>query len=208
MLIMPTIIKGLLTGLFLQLAVGPVFFYIINLALQKTLLDGFAGVVGVTVVDYFYITLAIVGIGKLLEKENIKKVFGIVSSIVLILFGALIIKGVAGVGEVAATAASSSNLISSFFSVFFLTIISPLTIVLFTSVFAAKVIEHHLTKKQLVLFGLGTGMATFLFMGSSVLVFSLLKGTIPIFLIQIMNLLVGFALIGYGGVRLKNLLTS
>ena len=116
MLIMPTIIKGLLTGLFLQLAVGPVFFYIINLALQKTLLDGFAGVVGVTVVDYFYITLAIVGIGKLLEKENIKKVFGIVSSIVLILFGALIIKGVAGVGEVAATAASSSNLISSFFS--------------------------------------------------------------------------------------------
>lgn len=65
--------NGLLTGLILQLAVGPVFFFIINLTLQKTLLDGIVGVSAVTLVDYFYITLAIVGVGKLLENNRFKK---------------------------------------------------------------------------------------------------------------------------------------
>ena len=49
-------VNGLLTGLVLQMAIGPVFFFIINIALQKTLYDGFAAVSAVTLVDYFYIT--------------------------------------------------------------------------------------------------------------------------------------------------------
>ena len=58
--------NGLVTGLFLQLAVGPVFFYIINLAIQRTIFDGLLGVLAVTIVDLFYISLAFFGIGKLL----------------------------------------------------------------------------------------------------------------------------------------------
>ena len=38
---MKTFLKGLTTGLVLQLGIGPVFFFIINLALQKTIFDGF-----------------------------------------------------------------------------------------------------------------------------------------------------------------------
>ncbi len=62
--------NGLFTGLFFQLAIGPVFFFIANLTLQRSIYDGFAAVLAVTLVDYFYITLALFGIGKLLE-ENI-----------------------------------------------------------------------------------------------------------------------------------------
>ena len=40
--------NGLLTGLVLQMAIGPVFFFIVNLTLQKTIFDGFSGVIGVT----------------------------------------------------------------------------------------------------------------------------------------------------------------
>ena len=69
--------NGLATGLILQLAIGPVFFFIINLVLQRTFWDGLAGVFAVTLVDYFYITLAIVGIGKLLERKKLNKIFGI-----------------------------------------------------------------------------------------------------------------------------------
>src|SRR3990167_8807943 len=88
--------NGLLTGLILQTAIGPVFFFIINLALQRSLYDGLAAVAAVTLVDYFYISLAILGIGKLLEKKKVKKAFGIISSIVLMIFGFVIIKGVTG----------------------------------------------------------------------------------------------------------------
>lgn len=75
--------NGLLIGLTLQLAIGPVFFFIVNLALQKTIFDGFAGVLAVTSVDYLYITLAVLGIGSLLKNKKFKKVFGIISSVVL-----------------------------------------------------------------------------------------------------------------------------
>lgn len=194
--------NGLLTGLTLQLAIGPVFFFIVNLALQKTIFDGFAGVVAVTSVDYLYITLAILGIGNLLKKNKFKKVFGIVSSIVLAVFGWVILKDVLDAKVTAHTLSSTSNLITSFTSVFLITISSPMTIVFFTSLFTAKAIEYKYTKKELIRFGLGTGFATFLFMGTSVVLFSQIKGAIPVLLIQVLNGLVGILLIGYGLLRL------
>jgi threonine/homoserine/homoserine lactone efflux protein len=204
---MKTFKNGLLTGLALQLAIGPVFFYIINLTLQKTTLDGLIAVIGVTLGDYVYITLAILGIGELLKKDKIKKIFGIISSTVLILFGIFIIKNIIGANILNNTVdINSTSLFSSFISTFVLTISSPLTIVLFTSLFASKVIENNYNKKELFIFGFSTGLATLLFMGISVIIFSWIKGSVPILLIQILNFIVGCLLIGYGGIRLiKNL---
>jgi len=193
--------NGLATGLILQLAVGPVFFFIANLTLQGTIFNGLAGVLAVTIVDYFYITLAIFGVGKLLENNKVKKIFGIVSSIVLAVFGLIIIKGVVG-GVSSTTGTISMTLISSFISVFLLTISSPMTIVFFTSLFTAKALEYNYQKKELLMFGLGTGFATLSFMGVSTIIFSLIKGDIPVLLIKILNLIVGCLLIGYGGIRL------
>src|SRR3989344_3412004 len=194
--------NGLVTGLVLQLAIGPVFFFIINLALQRSIFDGLIGALAVTIVDYFYITLAILGIGKLLENKKIKKAFGVISSIVLIIFGIIIIKGITG-GYISTTIdTNSTNLLSSFASVFFLSISSPMTIVFFTSIFTAKALEYNYTKKELLIFGFGTGLATFLFMGTSVILFSLIKGGVPVLLIEILNIAVGCLLIGYGGIRL------
>ena len=200
--------NGLSTGLLLQLAVGPVFFFIINLTLQRSVLDGLVAVLAVTIVDYFYITLAILGIGKLLEKKKVKRVFGIVSSIVLIIFGGIIIKDVIGSDISVGVDAISSNLLTSFMSVFFLTISSPMTIVFFTSLFATKALEYNYTKQELIIFGLSTGSATFIFLGTSVILFSLLGGAIPIIIIKILNFCVGILLIGYGIVRLVKILKN
>ncbi|MFH1030381.1 MAG: LysE family transporter [bacterium] len=199
--------KGLATGLFLQLAIGPVFFYIINLALQRSIYDGLIAVLAVTIVDYFYITLSIVGIGKLLEKKKIRNLFGIISSIVLIIFGVIIIKGIAVNGlSTNADIEKSVSLLASFLSVFFLTISSPMTIVFFTSIFTAKAVEYNYTKKELYIFGFSVGSATFLFMGLSAVLFSLLKQSVPIALIQVLNLLVGVVIIGYGVIRIIKIL--
>ena len=200
--------NGLITGLILQLAIGPVFFFIINLTLQRTILDGLIAVLAVTIVDYFYITLAILGIGKLLERKKVKKIFGIISSIVLIIFGGIIIKDVLSFDISTDVAAISSNLLTSFTSVFFLTISSPMTIVFFTSLFAAKAVEYNYTKQELLIFGLATGSATLIFLGTSVILFSLIGGAIPITVIRILNLTVGILLIGYGTVRLAKVLTN
>jgi len=200
--------NGLSTGLLLQLAIGPVFFFIINLTLQRSILDGLVAVLAVTIVDYFYITLAILGIGKLLEKKKVKRIFGIVSSIVLIIFGGIIIKDVIGSDISASVDTSSSNLLTSFISVFFLTISSPMTIVFFSSLFAAKALEYNYSKRELLIFGLSTGSATFIFLGISVILFSLLGGAIPIIIIKILNFCVGILLIGYGIVRLVKILKN
>jgi threonine/homoserine/homoserine lactone efflux protein len=201
------LLNGLATGMILQLAIGPVFFYIMNLVLQKTLFDGFAGVLAVTIVDYIYITLAIIGIGKLLENKEYNKTFGIISSIVLIIFGILIIMKVTNMNS-SITLDSITSLFTSFTSVFILTIFSPMTIILFTSLFTSKAIEYNYTRKDLIFFGLGTGLATFLFMGTSAIFFSLVKGIISLLLIWISNLIVGFLLVGYGLVRLIKVLNK
>ncbi len=198
--------NGLLIGLFLQLAIGPVFFFIINLVLQKTIFDGIAGVFAVTIVDYLYITLAILGVGKILKKKKFKKMFGIISSIILMIFGFFIIKSAISNHLIDAVVISSESIISSFLSVFVITISSPLTIIFFTGIFTAKAVEYKYTKKQLYLFGFSVGSATFIFMLSSVFLFFFLKQTIPTEVIQFLNLIVGLILIVYGGIRiLKNL---
>jgi threonine/homoserine/homoserine lactone efflux protein len=193
--------NGLMTGMVLQLAVGPVFFFIVNLALQKTIIDGFAGAIAVTLADYVYITLAIVGIGKLLEHKKVKKIFGILSSVVLMIFGIIMIKGIINSNIDTNATINSANVLTSFISVFLLTISSPLTIVMWTSLFAAKTIEYNYTKKDLFIFGFSTGLATLLFMSCAVILFSFIRGSVPVQLIQLLNLIVGCLLIGYGGIR-------
>lgn len=199
-------INGLTTGLFLQLAIGPVFFFITNLTLQRTLYDGLVAVLAVTLVDYFYITLSVVGIGKLLKKKQIQNVFGIISSIVLMLFGAIIIQGIVQHRFSVTIDVNSANLLSSFLSVFILTISSPMTIIFFTGIFTAKAIEYNYTQKELYIFGFSVGTATLIFMGLSVILFSLLKGTVPLILMQGLNLFVGVVLITYGLVRIVKIL--
>lgn len=197
--------NGLLTWLLLQFAVGPVFFFIINLTLQRSALDGLMWVLAVTIVDYLYIVLAVFGIWKLLEKQKIKKLFWIISAIVLILFWVIMIKNII-TGNSNNININSTNLISSFLSVFFLTLSSPMTIIFFTSLFATKAIEYKYTKRDLFVFWLSTGLATFLFMWISVFLFSAIRGNISIMMVSILNLVVGCLLVCYGIIRFINIL--
>ena len=194
---------GFLTGLILQIAIGPVFFYILNLSLQRTILDGLFAVIAVTFVDYFFITLAVLGVGKLLEKPRIKLGLGIISSIVLILFGIVMILSIHQTSQmVDPNSVIESNHMASFISAFVLTISSPLTIVFWTSLFAAKAIERGYARNQLICFGLAAGLATLVFLGASVTLLAFIRASIPLMLLKICNIGVGSLLIIYGIIRL------
>ena len=194
---------GFLTGLILQIAIGPVFFYILNLSLQRTILDGLFAVIAVTIVDYFFITLAVLGVGQLLEKPRIKLGLGIISSIVLILFGIVMILSIHQTSQmVDPNSVVESNHMASFISAFVLTISSPLTIVFWTSLFAAKAIERGYARNQLIFFGLAAGLATLVFLGASVTLLSFIRASVPLMLLKICNIGVGSLLIIYGIIRL------
>ena len=195
--------NGFLTGLILQIAIGPVFFFILNLSLQKTLLDGWFAVIAVTLADYIFITLAVLGVGKLLEEPKIKLTSGIISSLVLVLFGIIMILSINQNSDISiANHIIESNYISSFISAFLLTMSSPLTIVFWTSLFATKAIEKGYAKKQLKFFGMSAGLATLVFLGSSVSLLSIVRTSIPFALLKILNTAVGLLLIIYGVIRL------
>ena len=203
------LLNGFLTGFFLQLAIGPIFFYILNITLQRTYIDGLFSVIAVTIVDYIYITLAVLGVGKLLEKPKTKLILGILSSLVLILFGIIMIRSAFQNPMIEITnIVNESNYISSFWSAFILTISSPLTIVFWTGVFASRAIEKGYTKKQLIFFGLAAGLATFIFLGSSVLLLSAIKASIPILLLKLLNIAVGSFLILYGIIRVFKIIMN
>ena len=189
--------NGLLTGLLLQTAIGPVFFFVINLSLQNTFWDGFLAVLAVTLVDYLYITLAVRGVGKLLEKGKRKKILAIISSIVLILFGIFLLTAET-IKSNSIHGLNSSNYFNSFFSAFFLTASSPLTIVFWTGLFASKAIENNYAKNELFIFGFFAGLATLLFLSTAIIIISSFKASMPFFLVSVLNEIVGLILILYG----------
>ena len=199
---MKPLIDGLITGLFLQLAVGPVFFYIFGITVNSNYTNSLFAILAVTLADYIFIVLSLVGIGKFLQDDKKKVIFGLTSSILLILFGVIIFySGLMFKSPAAQTGVIVWTPIKSFASVFILTISSPLTIVFWGSIFSAKAIEKNYLKNQLVIFGLSAGASTFLFLSFTMLILSFFKSAIPHEVVQILNIIVGSVLVIYGVTR-------
>ena len=87
---MKPLIDGMLTGLFLQLALGPVFFYILGITADSNFINSLFAIFAVTLADYLFIVLSLIGMGTFLQEDKIKTIFGILSSIILMLFGLMI----------------------------------------------------------------------------------------------------------------------
>lgn len=197
------LIHGLGTGLFLQLAVGPVFFFVMGICLASDYRISLFAILAVTLVDFLYIALSLAGLGAILEKEKIKRIFGIVGAIVLMGFGVItIFDAIFTQAASGAGAATAWTPLSAFSGAFLLTVSSPLTIVFWTSVFAAKATEKNYGRRALVAFGLGAGSATFLFMSLAMLIISVFKARIPGIAVRVLDVMVGVAMMAYAGVRL------
>ena len=199
-------LDGFLTGLILQIAIGPVFFYILNLALARSLLDAYVAIGAAVLVDFLYISLAILGVGKALENRRVKTILGLVGAVVLGIFGLLMMLDPAKREIGSLFSPGSSNPIYSFLSTLLLTISSPLTIVFWTGIFASKVVEKEYFKKDLIPFGIGAGLASLVFLGISITALYFLKYALPENLIQILNTAVGGILILYGVIRIGKLI--
>lgn len=193
---MKRIRSGFLTGLILHFAVGPVFFYIIGLAIQKSLLNAMCGVIAVVLADSIFILIAISGATRTLENKKVKIIFGTISSLVLIIFGYTILNS----NTIISSSHASHNigLLKSFISTFLLTISNPLSIIFFTGLFTTKAIENNYTKRELYFFGAGTLLSTILFMATTAIIFSTFKSQIPVLVLDITKKVIGCVIFGYG----------
>ena len=200
---MTIFINGIITGLILQLAVGPVFFFLLGILLSSGYSNALFGIAAVTLVDFIYIFFSIIGIGKFLEKDKTKKIFGVISAIVLLIFGTLILKNSLSFNNLnISTVYKKWNSYKAFLSCFLLTLSSPLTIVFWSSIFVSKAIENNYKQTELVLFGFGSGSATFIFLSIVFCILNFIKKEIPISLITGLNIAVGLVIIMYGCIRI------
>ncbi len=195
-----TFFRGFKTGLILQFAIGPVFIFVMNIAVQHSLTEGIAAVAGVTVADYVYIALSVIGVGKLLENDRMKRALGFIAPAVLLLFGAFMLYSVFFAGSAENVIRNSPS--SGFLSAFALTISSPLTILFWSGIFASRALEYKLARRELTVFAFAAGLSTFAFLGCGVLILSSIAAVIPGMVISALNISVAVLLMGYGVLRL------
>ncbi len=194
-------IKGFKFGFLLQFAVGPVCIYVINTAIKGGILPALYASLGATVVDILFVSLAIIGVGKLLADPKIKVLLKWFGAIVLIYFGAGIILGSFGISIIPGLGVSTDSISSknAFLTSAVLTISSPLSIVFWSGVFAAKLADENYTMRDMKLFGAGAVTTTMFFLSVVSIVFGLVKAMISPLVIEALNVAVGVILILFAG---------
>lgn len=188
---------GLKFGLLLQLAVGPMCLMVFNTANNLGFFSAMTLVLAIASVDAFYILLASLGASKLLEKENVKNVFKILGSIILVVFGLNIILNIWGINIIPGLNlnSGSSNL---FIQGIILTLSNPITIIFWGSVLTTKIVEEKFSKKELVIFSVGLVSATLIFLSIVAILGTMIGNFIPSNIINILNIIVGIVIIGFG----------
>jgi threonine/homoserine/homoserine lactone efflux protein len=84
---MDSIVNGVLSGLFLALLIGPVFFTLIQTSIEKGFRSGVFVAIGVSLSDAFYITLSYLGIYQIFNNQEFLKYLAYCGGGVLMVFG-------------------------------------------------------------------------------------------------------------------------
>lgn len=188
--------KGFKFGMLLQFAIGPVCLFIFQIAALKGFYAAFTGVLGVSVIDGLYILSAIFGIASIIERKSTKIALKIFGAVVLLIFGASNVLSVFNISLLPSLGLdNTSHSGNAFLSAVILTASNPLTIIFWAGVFSAKLAEEGMNRRDIYSFGFGALLSTILFLTIVSVAGSLTGSFLPSYIIQILNLTVGFLLI-------------
>lgn len=82
-----TLWEGVLLGLALSMAAGPIFFMLVQLGIERGIVAGMTLSLGVLLSDVAYVTLVYFGVEWLSELPDFKWYMGLIGGIILIAFG-------------------------------------------------------------------------------------------------------------------------
>jgi len=191
--------KGFKYGMLVQLAIGPVSLLVFKTAGSSGFGMGLVLVLAVALVDAAFIAIASLGSVYLLKRENVQAAFKAISSLILILFGVSTILGAFNLSvlpEISLFSGSSSG--SVFLEGVLLTASNPLTILFWHSIISSQVTREKMSKGKIFLFGTGCVMSTVVFLTFISALGTFVDRFLPESVTMILNIAVGFALVGYG----------
>lgn len=193
------ILRGLRFGLLLQFAIGPMCLMVFNTSTTYGFIQGLPLIFAITLIDALYIALSSIGVAAIINRPKVKSVIKLIGCLVLVLFGANIISGVLDLSflpDIALFAnASSKNL---FVQGLLLTASNPLTIIFWSGMFTAQMIENEWDKKQLLSFAVGCVLSTIIFLTAVAFLGSMLGAFLPQIIVEFLNVAVGIVLIFFG----------
>lgn len=194
-----TIFSGFRFGLLLQMAVGPIVLMALQTSGTLGLAQGFIFVVATTLCDALYIFLAGIGISAFLEKENVQRILKYVGGIVLIIFGLNIFLEVMGIKLIPSFTVNKSNVFDNIFiKGLIINLANPLVIIFWGGVFSSKIVENNYDKNQILLYGIGCLLSTFIFFSIVVIIGSIIRIVLTPLIINVLNCIVGICIILYG----------
>lgn len=85
---MEVIWNGFLFGLLLCILIGPVFFALLQNAIEKGFWAGFFMAIGIALSDAIYILVISLGVSSFLKDENFQKWMGGIGGLIMLVFGA------------------------------------------------------------------------------------------------------------------------
>lgn len=187
-------VDGLKTGLLLQIGgIGPICLLVFRLSLSLPLSKLIIGIIGITLADVVYISLAVFSISAIIKKlKSYQRIFDVVVGTVLITFGVLFITA----GHVVDSSSFQGR--DLFLWLFGLTIANPITILFITGIFSLEISKRNMDFKKSGVFAFGFLLATPIFMIFVCLVGSIVGRFLPSIFVHIINAIMGCVLIFLG----------
>jgi threonine/homoserine/homoserine lactone efflux protein len=193
-------VDGLKTGLLLQIGgIGPICLLVFHLSLSLPLSKLIIGIIGITLADVVYISLAVFSISAIIKKlKSYQRIFDVVVGTVLITFGVLFIM----TGHVVDSPSFQGR--DLFLWLFGLTIANPITILFIAGIFSLEISKRNMDLKKSGVFAFGFLLATPIFMIFVCLVGSIVGRFLPSIFVYIINAIMGCVLIFLGIRSIRN----
>jgi len=190
------LIKGFQLGMLLQLAVGPICFFVFQAAAAGGFVAGTRAVLGVATVDLLYIGLSIAGLSALLKRApGALRLLKGAGALVLALFGLSI--GLSPFGFRLLPSLSLPAGGGDYGRALLLTLSNPMAILFWGGVFSLKAAEEKMSRRQMTAFGAGAVLATLSFLTAVAALGAWAGGLLPQSVMDGLNVAVGVALVAY-----------
>ncbi|HAA12452.1 MAG TPA: homoserine transporter [Cytophagales bacterium] len=192
--------NGILGGLFLAILIGPVFFALMQTAVEKGFFHGIFLALGIMLSDAFYFFLCWLGISSFEENDTVKAYMALAGGVILVGFGIVyIVKPVARKGVKQRDVGSRTRLASEILKGFLLNGVNPGVLFFWIGIVSAVTANPRYGNSEgAFMFALGILLTVFTTDILKAYLANKLSALVTPQFMKIMNRVVGLALFGFG----------
>ena len=196
-------IEGIKFGMVVQLIIGPLCLLVFHTSKNIGFIKTIPLILIIASVDIIYITLACLGVSKLLKNKKLHDFFQIMGGVILIIFGINTILEVFSISIIPGITISES-IKNILLKGLLLSLSNPITITYWGSVLTTKLLNDKLKNKELFVFCCGLVSATIIFQITNACIGSTIGMFLPPIFSKILSIIIGIYIIYIGFIQLIN----